>query len=140
MDPFLSYLTTTQEDEGIDTFKEAMQHRGIDTGGKLMTYVQEMLEKGRAEGLIEKVSSAARWKSWRACCGSGVPRNVIAAAIGLTEAGFRDLKAQLSGYDSQGLWRQASKTAARDGLQDVFSKRTVRRQRGQNRPRWGFPP
>ena len=95
LDLFLLYLTTTQEGEGIDTFKEAMQHHGIDIGGKLMTYAQEMLEKGRAEGearkQVEIVEGLLR---------VGVAWDVIEAATGLTEAGFQDLKAQLSGSDS----------------------------------------
>ena len=50
LDLFLFYLTRTQESEGVATFKEAMEHHGIDIGGKLMTYAQELLEQGRAEG------------------------------------------------------------------------------------------
>ena len=34
LDMFLLYLTTMQESEGIDTFKETMQHHGIDIGVK----------------------------------------------------------------------------------------------------------
>ena len=98
LDPFLSYLTTTQESEGIDTFKETMQRHGIDIGGRLMTYAQEMLEKGRAEGhaagrmenQVEIVEGFLR---------AGVTRDVIEAATGLTEAGFQALKAQLSGSE-----------------------------------------
>ena len=53
LDLFLSYLTRTQESEGIDTFKETMQDHGIDVGGQLMTYAQELLAEGRAEGRSE---------------------------------------------------------------------------------------
>ena len=92
---FLSYLTRTQEDEGIDTFKETMRHHDIDIGGKLMTCAQEFLEKGRTEGearkQVEIVEGLLR---------AGVTWDVIEAATGLTEAGFQDLKAQLSGADS----------------------------------------
>ena len=60
-----------------------------------MTYAQEFLEKGRAESearkQIEIVEGLLR---------VGVAWDVIEAATGLTEAGFQDLKAQLSGSDS----------------------------------------
>ena len=99
MELFLSYLTMTQESEGIDTFKEAMQDHGIDIGGKLMTYAQELLEKGRAEGQaqgrmanqVEVVEGLLRAK---------VAWEVIEAATGLTEARFQALKERLSGSDS----------------------------------------
>ena len=95
LDLFLSYLTTTQESEGIDTFKETMQRHGIDIGGKIMTYAQELLEKGRAEGQakgrmenqVEVVEGLLR---------VGVTWDVIEAATGLTETGFQALKAQLA--------------------------------------------
>ena len=94
LDLFLLYLTTTQESNGIETFKETMQHRGTDIGGKLMTYAQELLEKGRAEGRmknqVEVVEGLLR---------AGVRWDVIEAATGLTDADFQALKAQLSGSD-----------------------------------------
>lgn len=91
LDLFLLYLTTTQESEGIDTFKETMQHHGIDIGGKLMTYAQELLEKGRAEGRMENQVEVVE-----GFLRIGVTWDVIEAATGLTEAGFQALKAQLS--------------------------------------------
>ena len=107
LDLFLLYLTTTQEHEGIETFKEAMQHHGIDIGGKLMTYAQELLEKGRAEGQAEgRVEGRAEGRVEtqveivEGFLRAGVTWEVIEAATGLTEASFRALKAQLSGADS----------------------------------------
>lgn len=103
LDLFLLYLATTQESEGIDTFKQTMQHHGIDIGGKLMTYAQEMLEKGRAEGQAEGRAEGEARKQIEIVEGLlrvGVAWDVIQAATGLTEAGFQKLKAQLLGADS----------------------------------------
>ena len=107
LDLFLLYLTTTQENEGIDTFKETMQHHGIDIGGKLMTYAQEMLEKGRAEGQAEgRAEGRAEGEARKqveiveGLLRVGVAWDVIEAATGLTEAGFQELRAQMSGGDS----------------------------------------
>ena len=70
LDLFLFYLTRTQESEGVATFKEVMEHHGIDIGGKLMTYAQELLEQGGPK-VKQKAGRRPRWKSWRAYCGSG---------------------------------------------------------------------
>ena len=115
LDLFLSYLTTTQESEGIDTFKETMQHHGIDIGGKLMTYAQELLEKGRAEGQAQgRAEGQAQGRAEGQAQGRmenqvevvegllrvGVTWDVIEAATGLTETGFQALKSQLADTDS----------------------------------------
>ena len=107
LDLFLLYLTTTQENEGIDTFKETMQHHGIDIGGKLMTYAQEMLEKGRAEGQAEGRAEGEATGEQRTkvqivegLLRVGVAWEVIEAATGLNETGFEALKAQLAGLDA----------------------------------------
>ena len=96
LDLFLSYLTRTQGREGIDTFKETMQDHGIDVGGQLMTYAQELLAEGRAEGRsetqVEVVEGFLR---------VGVTWEVIEAATGLTEADFQALKARLADTSSQ---------------------------------------
>lgn len=108
---FLFYLTTTQESDGIDTFKETMQHHGIDIGGKLMTYAQEMLEKGRAEGQAEgraegRAEGQAEGEARKqveiveGLLRVGVAWDVIEAATGLTEAGFETLKTHLTGSDT----------------------------------------
>ena len=107
LDLFLSYLTRTQERAGVDTFKDAMQDHGIDIGGKLMTYAQELLAegeaKGRAEGQAEGRAEGEARKQVEMVEGFlrvGVTWEVIEAATGLTEADFEALKAQLSGADS----------------------------------------
>ena len=65
-----------------------------------MTYAQELLEKGRAEGRaegearkqIEMIEGFLRVR---------VTWDVIEAAIGLTEASFQELKTQVAGSSSQ---------------------------------------
>ena len=97
LDLFLSYLTRTQGREGIDTFKEAMQDHGIDIGGQLMTYAQELLAegeaKGRSETQVEVVEGLLR---------VGVTWEVIEAATGLTEADFQALKGAAGGHEFAG--------------------------------------
>ena len=68
-----------------------------------MTYAQEFLEKGRAEGRTEGHAAGRMENQVEVVEGllrAGVAWDVIEAATGLTEAGFQDLKAQLSGSDS----------------------------------------
>ena len=68
-----------------------------------MTYAQEMLEKGRAEGQAEGRAEGEARKQVEIVEGLlrvGVTWDVIEAATGLTEAGFQELRAQLSGADS----------------------------------------
>ena len=56
----VEYLTYTQGPENIRLFDETMKDYGIDIGGTLMTYAQELLEKGRSEGREEgRMGSAA---------------------------------------------------------------------------------
>ena len=99
LDLFLSYLTRTQEREGVDTFKDAMQDHGIDIGGKLMTYAQELLAEGEAKGRAEG-EARKQVEMVEGFLRVGVTWAVIEAATGLAEADFQALKAQLSGADS----------------------------------------
>ena len=54
---FIVYLATVQDGEVVETFKEALERHGLDLGGEIMTYAEELLAegeaRGRAEGLIE---------------------------------------------------------------------------------------
>ena len=76
-----------------------------------MTYAQEMLEKGRAEGLAEGRTEGlaegrtegrmeAQVETVQGFLQAGVAWEVITAATGLTEADFEQLKAQLAHSDS----------------------------------------
>ena len=84
---FFLYLASTQAREVIERFGEALQRQGLEQGGEIVTYAEEV----RAEVQIEMVEGLLR---------VGVTWEVIEAATGLTEAGFQALKAQLLGSDS----------------------------------------
>ena len=84
---FILYLVSTQNREMIERFGEALQRQGLEQGGEIMTYAEEV----RAEVQVEMVEGLLR---------VGVTWEVIEAATGLTETSFRALKAQLSGTDS----------------------------------------
>ena len=92
---FYLYLLTTQDLDVVQTFREALRRQGLDEGDEIMSYAQQLLAEGRAEGearkQIEMVEGFLR---------VGVTWEVIEAATGLTEAGFEVLKAQLSGSDA----------------------------------------
>ena len=96
---FVQYLTTTQDPEGINLFDETMKDHGIDIGGTLMTYAQELLEKGRAEGRAEG-RMQRDLEIVQGFLQAGVAWDVITTATGLTEASFEELKAQLADSDS----------------------------------------
>ena len=76
-----------------------------------MTYAQEMLEKGRAEGLAEGRTEGlaegrtegrmeAQVETVQGLLQAGVAWEVITTATGLTEADVEELKAQLADSDS----------------------------------------
>ena len=100
---FIVYLTTVQDHDVVETFKEALERHGLDLGGEIMTYAEELLAegeaRGRAEGLIEG-EQRGKVEVVEGFLRAGVAWDVIEAATGLTETSFQELKAQLSGSDS----------------------------------------
>ena len=96
---FVQYLTTTQDPEGINLFDKTMKDHGIDIGATLMTYAQELMEKGRAEGRTEG-RMKTQVENVQGFLQAGVAWEVITTATGLTEADFEELKAQLADSDS----------------------------------------
>lgn len=60
-----------------------------------MTYAQEMLEKGRAEG-----KQRSKVEIVEGFLGVGVAWDVIKAATGITEASFQELKTQVADSSS----------------------------------------
>lgn len=88
---FIVYLAAVQDREVIETFREALRRHGLEREGEIMTYAEELLAEGRAEGearkQIEMIEGFLR---------VGVTWEVIEAATGLSEAGFRALKTQLA--------------------------------------------
>ena len=93
--PFFVYLAGTQEHEVLEGFQGALWRHNPERGDDLMTYAEELLAQGRAEGeqrgKVEAVEGFLR---------IGVAWDVIEAATGLDEARFQALKAQLSNAGS----------------------------------------
>ena len=65
-----------------------------------MTYAQELLEKGRAEGEA-KGRMQRDLEVVQGLLQAGVASDVITTATGLTEASFEELKARLASTESQ---------------------------------------
>ena len=81
----------TQGREAIETFEGALRRHGLEQGGEIVTYAQELLAEGRAEGRVKVVGGLLR---------VGVAWDVIEAATGMNEARFRVLKEQLTNSGS----------------------------------------
>ncbi len=92
---FIVYLATVQDGEVVKTFKDALERHGLDLGGEIMTYAEELLAEGEARGRMEN-----QMETVEGLLRVGVTWEVIEAATGLTEASFQALKTQLRGSDS----------------------------------------
>ena len=93
---FIAYLANVQDDGSvIETFGEALERHGLDLKGEIMTYAEQLLAEGEAKG-----EQRTKVQIVEGLLLAGVTWEVIEAATGLTEAGFQELKAQLSGVDS----------------------------------------
>ena len=104
---FILYLMATQGQEAVETFEGALRRQGLEQGGEIVTYAQELLAEGRAEGRVEgraegQVEGRAEGRAEgqveavEGFLRVGVAWDVIEAATGLNEARFRTLKAQLA--------------------------------------------
>ena len=96
---FIVYLATVQDGEVVETFKDALERHGLDLGGEIMTYAEQLLAEGRAEGEAKGVQRT-KVQIVEGLLQAGVTWEVIEAATGLTEAGFEALKAQMTGSDT----------------------------------------
>ena len=96
---FIVYLAAVQDDDIIETFSEALERHGLDLKGEIMTYAEQLLAEGRAEGEA-KGEQRTKVQIVEGLLQAGVKWEVIEAATGLTEAGFEALKAQLTGSDA----------------------------------------
>ena len=99
---FILYLMATKGREALETFEGALQRRGLEQGGEIVTYAQELLAEGEAKGRIEgrvegRVEGRAEGQVEvvEGLLRVGVTWDVIEAATGLNEARFRALKDQL---------------------------------------------
>ena len=102
---FVLYVLATQDEAGCRIFDEALRRHGLDLEGEsrhgldpegeITSYGEELLEQGRAEGLMEGMLRG-KVGAVESLLRVGVTWDVIKAAIGLNETEFRALKDRLS--------------------------------------------
>ena len=101
---FIAYLANVQDDgSAIETFSEVLERYGLDMKGEIMTYAEQLLAEGRAEGEARGRMEGEQHGKVEVVEGLlrvGVTWEVIEAATGLTETGFQELKAELAGSDA----------------------------------------
>ena len=96
---FILYLMAIKGREAIEAFEGALRRHGLEQGGEIVTYAQELLAEGRAEGRVEgRVEGQV--EVVEGLLRVGVTWDVIEAATGLNEARFRALKEQLTNSGS----------------------------------------
>ena len=107
---FMVYVMATQDEAGALAFDEALRRRGREQGGEIMSYARQLLEEGRAEGRsqgreegrgqgLAEGAQRGKVEVVEGFLRVGVTWDVIEAATGLNEAGFRTLKERLSAFD-----------------------------------------
>ena len=87
---FVLYILATQEPEVAQSFREVLRRYAPEAGDDLMTYAQELLAEGRAEGEIR-----AQVRMIENLLGEGVSWSVIERVSGLNETQFQALKQQV---------------------------------------------
>ena len=95
---FIVYVMVTQEPEVVAAFGDALRRYG-DEGGEIMTYAQQLLEEGRAEGEAKGRAEGEQRGKVEAVEGMlrvGLDWDVIEAATGLNESRFQALKTHLA--------------------------------------------
>jgi len=83
---FVLYILATQEPEAAQSFREVLQRYAPEVGDNLMTYAQQLLEKGRLEERVRMIEGFLR---------AGAEWSMIEAASGIDEVQFQALKQQL---------------------------------------------
>ena len=83
---FVGYILATQEPEVAQSFRDVLQRHAPAVGDDLMTYAQELLEKGRLEERVKVIEGFLQ---------VGVEWSVIERATGVNEAQFQALKQQV---------------------------------------------
>jgi hypothetical protein len=83
---FVLYILATQEPEAAQSFREVLGQYAPEVGADLMTYAQELLEKGRLEERVKVIEGFLQ---------EGVEWSVIERATGVNEAQFQVLKQQV---------------------------------------------
>ncbi len=94
----VEYVLATQPDEHRAAFVASLRRNVPGRGGEVMNYVEQMVERGRREGLQEgKLLGQVR--TIEGLLGSDVPWSTIEAATGIDKATFRKLKQQVDATD-----------------------------------------
>jgi predicted transposase YdaD len=87
---FVLYILATQEPEAAQSFREVLRRHAPEVGDDLMTYAQELLEKGRLEERVRMIEGLLR---------EGMEWPVIERVTGVNEAQFQTLKQQVEGMN-----------------------------------------
>jgi predicted transposase YdaD len=85
---FVRYLLSTQEPETVEAFREVLRQHAPKLGEEVMTYAQELLEKGRLEERVRVIENLLR---------EGLDWAAIERVMGVNEVQFQALKQQLEG-------------------------------------------
>ena len=109
----VEYVLAAQPEERHPAFGAALRRNVPGRGGELMNYVEQMVERGRREGMVNvermveegrqegelkgrrEGELRGRLQAARGLLGRDVPWSTIEAATGIDEAAFRRLKQQL---------------------------------------------
>jgi len=83
---FLLYLLHTQDREGIESFQDALRRRAPHVGGDLMTYAQELEERGKIKNQVAVIEGLLQ---------ESIGWDVIERVTGVNEAQFQGLKQQV---------------------------------------------
>jgi hypothetical protein len=76
----------TQEPEAAQTFRDVLRQHAPELGDEVMTYAQELLEKGRLEERVRVIESLLR---------EGLDWAAIERVMGVNETQFQALKQQV---------------------------------------------
>ena len=106
----VEYVLAAQPEERHPAFAAALRRNVPGRGGELMNYVEQMVERGRREGMsnVERMVEQSRQEgelrgrlqTIQGLLGRDVPWSTIKAATGIDEAAFRRLEQQFD--DSAG--------------------------------------
>jgi predicted transposase YdaD len=91
---FVLYILSTQEPEAAQSFRDVLRRYASEVGDNVMTYAQELLAEGRAEG-EQKGRVKTQVQVIEGLLREGVEWSVIERATGVHEMQFQALKQQV---------------------------------------------
>ena len=102
----VEYVLATQPGEYRPLFVRALRRNVPGRGGDVMNYVEQLIERGRREGLADGFKKGrregelkGRIRTIEAFLGRAVPWSTIEAASGIDEVAFRKLKQRVDATD-----------------------------------------